>query len=102
MGDGERVTYGARFLDELRRLTTSTFGFTYQEGEAIRAMDQDQLTTFLIGRTADWGLHWLHTHQHLPADELAKAIAEESERRRAEADTRVTWRDFDISDLFDS
>lgn len=44
------LAYGARFLHELRRLTNSTWGWTYQQLQAIEQADEPSMLRLLRDR----------------------------------------------------
>ncbi len=73
--------YGARFFNELRRLTDSTWGLDYADIPRVCAMDRQGILA-LLSR-----LHepdWILQLESSSPEEFAQAIVREGEARAAE------------------
>ena len=78
-------TYGARFVDEVRRITRSTWGLGYRELERVARMEREAFLAAFGPRLAAFGDAWLEAHLHLDAEDLARAVIREAEERAAKA-----------------
>ena len=75
------VAFGGRFLSELRRLTDSTWGFTYRQVREIELADEVTLLRLLRERAPEFLKAALKGTRDLEPESLARALLEESKRR---------------------
>ncbi len=78
-------TFGARFVQEIRRLTNSTFGLTYADLQEVGGMEQADFLRAFGSRLAPFGATWFDGHEGSSPEQLAQAIVREGQRRAAEA-----------------
>ena len=87
-------TFGSRFVEEMRRLTNSTWGLAYGELGRAASMERDTFLVAFSDRLIPFGAQWLESHRQLAAEDLARAVVEEGHRRAKAAGTR--WDPFDL------
>jgi hypothetical protein len=83
--DGARdagLPYGARFFDELRRVSNSAWGFNYRQIEQMRSMSRERLLG-LLSRSP--GAEWILSLDSTSPEEFARTIVEEGKKRTARA-----------------
>jgi hypothetical protein len=75
-------SFGARFLDELRRLTKSSWHLDYATLNRLGQMDRAQFTAAIgkRGRLIDPG--WVPSGSAMEPEELAQAVVREAMRRQ--------------------
>jgi len=87
-------TFGARFVNQVRQLTNSTWGLGYQELQRAASMEREAFLAAFDRRLIPFGPAWLQAHRHLDAEDLARAVIREGEERAARAGTG--WDPFDL------
>ena len=76
--------YGARFIEEVRRLTKSSFGYSFADVTRVSAMDRTAFWA-AFGARAPFGDEWSAVHRDLEPEDLAKAVVAEAEVRAQKA-----------------
>jgi hypothetical protein len=68
--------FGARFVDEMRRLTRSTWGMEYQQLQRMAQMNREEFRAAFGGRLGPLGEARGGRDRHEP-EQLARAIVEQ-------------------------
>jgi hypothetical protein len=77
-------SYGFRFFDELRRLTASTFGFSYADILRLQVMGRDEVVDLVAKQSR---LSWATQLDATSPEQFAEAIVRESRiRERRQTD----------------
>ena len=73
--DMDDRSFGARFIEEMRRLTQSTVGFDYREVQRISCMNRDEFRAALGDRLAPKAF-WEDPDTASEPERLARAVFE--------------------------
>ncbi len=87
MTDSTQRSYGARFFDELQRLTKSTSGLSYADIPRVREMDREQVLGVL---SKLYDLDWILRLESSSPEEFARAIVREGAPRGTDPAVNAT------------